>query len=661
MLKNNILLLTLVIASFFLVPELKAQETRYVISKTTVLRDLPSINGNGVGMPLYGEMVYLLGDRSQETASVRVNGELVEGVWLKVQTQSDQMAWIHSGQLSSNAPKPVYYAWVDQLRIRSEANLQSDIVGKLNELDVVLFLGERSRQRSTIKLRMQNEAHYWLKIQTNDNLEGWVYGGGLKPLKNDSGDNENTNDPNPHNFNGHVVVPVNPANSNPNSNGSASIAPWAKIIVDQEEAVALLNWWNSLNSNWQDYFSEVVLQRKVEELKIQPSNQQLSYIKNIKKLKLDVNDECGSGPFYLAKIEDLNGLSQLMDLEELSCNYMTIRDLRALKNLKNLKVLSLNHSNFESLDGLENLSKLKWLDLSSTESKELDLKPLSRLSNLEELYLEIDQLESFEDFRSAIKLKKLEIRIPDLRSIRGLESLFNLEHLSIQSEQSELDLRALSRLKKLNYCFLKAYGLKYMQSLAILTKLKTLSVSSQSDDFNSNILNSLSILEDLNLRVSNISAINKIGQLRNLRFLTISEQDSFDFNILKNCKQLLSLNIKTDRPLNMKVLANAPKLERLTMESNSIRTILNIPMIPQLTHLTLSSMQLTDLQGLERFPQLYSVDVSACSNLRDLRHIKLINSLQYLYIPRQIPLNSPKVQSVQRPNLDIQYEALGGC
>lgn len=663
MLKNNILLLTLIATSFIFIPQIKAQQSQYVISKTAVLRSLPSISSDGSGMALYGEMVYLLGERSQEKATVRVNGDLVEGVWLKVQTQSDQTFWIHSGQLSGNAPMPVYYAWVDQLRIRSAPNLQSDIVGKLNERDAVSFLGERSRERTTIKLRMQNEAHYWLKVQAGDNLEGWVYGGGLKPLNNDNGgmdDNENPNEPNPHHFNGGVVIPVNPADADATNNNS-STAPWSAIVVGQKEAEALLNWWNGLNTNWQYYFAEVVLQRKIENLKLQPSPQQLSYIKSLKQLKLDTNDECGSGPFYTAKIENLNGVSGLTNLKELSCNYMTIRDLKPLANLKKLKVLSLNHSSLESLDGLDQLSNLKWLDISISQLKNLDLQPLSKLRNLEELYLEVNKLESFDNLRSAIKLKKLDVRVPDLRSLRGLESLFNLEYLSIQAEQSELDLRALSRLTKLNHCLLRAYGLKYTHALATSTKLRTLSVSSQNDAFNANILNTLPLLNELNLEMKSINAKEKIGQLRNLRSLSLSGLDSFNFEILKNCKQLFNLSIKTKLPLNFDVLAKSPKLERLTIESNSIRTILNIPLIPQLTHLTVVSTQLTALNGLERFPNLYSVDISSCPNLRELRHIKLLDNLQYLYIPRKIPINSPKVQNFKGPNLDVRYEALGGC
>jgi hypothetical protein len=660
MLKTNTLLILFITLLFGMLAPMQAQQTKYVISKTAVLRDLPSINGNGVGMPLYGEMLYLLGDRSQEKATVRVNGELVEGVWLKVQTQSDQMAWIHEGQLSDNAPMPVYYSWVDQLRIRSAPNLQSNIVGKLSEMDVVSFTGRRSRDRETIKLRTQNEAHYWLEVQTSNNTSGWVYGGGLKPLKNDNSDFSETNDPsNSHNFNG--VVPVNPVGpTDPNLTNNKPKTPWATIIVSQEEAIALNNWWNSLNMSWQDYFSEVVLQRPVENLRLMPDKQQLSYIKSIKKLKLDNNDECGSGPFYIAQLQDLNGIAQLTELEELSCDYMQIRDLRPLMKLKKLKSLSLNHTQLESLEGLDNLSALKWLDI-SVQGKDLDLKPLSKIRNLEELYLEADKLESFDDLRSSLKLKKLVVRIPDLRSIRGLDALFNLEHLSIKAEQSEIDLRPLARLSKLTYCNLQAYGLNFMQVLASSTKLKYLTVSSQNNSFNANILNTLSLVEELEIQATEINAPERIGQLRNLKALSIGKLDSFDFRQINNCKQLFNLKVVVNRPMNMKALASFPKLARLSIESNSIQTIMNIPVITGLTHISINSSQLSDLQGLGRFPLLYSADFSNCQNLRDLRHVKLLDVLQNLYIPRKIPLNSPAVQSIQRPNLDINYEALGGC
>ncbi len=652
MLKHNLIFLFL---SLLLSP-LLAQESFYVIDKNVVLRAFPSISSEGVDMLMYGEMVYALNEMSEEKASIDVNGTLMEGAWVKIQTQSDQQAWVHEKQLSRTAPMPAYAAWVDQLRIRTEGNLQSKVITKLRAKEEVFFTGYRSRKREKVKLRGKNEAHYWLEVRTAKNETGWVYGGGLKPAQVGNTPQPNT----PGGINNPDFNLLDPSDSS-NTTPVVVTNPWEALEVSTQEGQALRNWWNGLSQSWKDFFSEVILKRPVEFLREAPTNAQLKYIKTLKRLDLDCNDKCGSGPFYGANLQDLNGVSQLSELEELSCNYLKIRDLRPLAQLKNLKILSLNHTDLESLQGLEALSNLRWLDISLKVGATLDLNPVKALSQLEALYLEADQLDNFDPLRSTLQLKKLIVKIPDLRSLSGLNALYNLEHLSIKAEQSELDLRPLTKLNKLKYCLLHADAIEYMRVLAEARQLRHLLISTENNSFNGTILRTLPALEELDLQATKITALEHLSQLQQLRALHLNKVDSFDFKIIKNCRKLHLLEVETPHLIDLAALNFLPELSRLNLKSDAIQRLTDLPKLPALTHLMLSSRQVVNLEGLGRFERLFSADFSACQNLQDLKHVKLLENIEFLYIPTHIQMMSPEVQRVVRPNLDIRYEPLGGC
>ncbi len=74
----------------------------------------------------------------------------------------------------------VIYAWVDRLRIRTEADTKADIVAEVAEGAALEFLGEKSDFTEKITLRGTLFNEPWLKVRTASGKEGWIYGGGVK-------------------------------------------------------------------------------------------------------------------------------------------------------------------------------------------------------------------------------------------------------------------------------------------------------------------------------------------------------------------------------------------------------------------------------------------------------------------------------------------------
>ena len=75
------------------------------------------------------------------------------------------------------------YTWVDNLRLRSEPDTNSDIVKELKEGESLLFLGEKSDFTKKVNLRGKLYDEPWLKVETNEGKEGWVYGGAVRFYK----------------------------------------------------------------------------------------------------------------------------------------------------------------------------------------------------------------------------------------------------------------------------------------------------------------------------------------------------------------------------------------------------------------------------------------------------------------------------------------------
>lgn len=83
--------------------------------------------------------------------------------------------------LSVNTP---LYPWVEELLIRETPDLKGKIITVLQKGNAVKFLGETSKEKLTYVLKGIAYNDYWLKVATNQDTEGWIYGGAVTIEKN---------------------------------------------------------------------------------------------------------------------------------------------------------------------------------------------------------------------------------------------------------------------------------------------------------------------------------------------------------------------------------------------------------------------------------------------------------------------------------------------
>lgn len=74
---------------------------------------------------------------------------------------------------------------VDKLRLRKSPDTKSEILQELNEGERLWFLNEKSHFKEKINIRGTIYDEPWLKVKSEENNIGWVYGGAIKFEKPD--------------------------------------------------------------------------------------------------------------------------------------------------------------------------------------------------------------------------------------------------------------------------------------------------------------------------------------------------------------------------------------------------------------------------------------------------------------------------------------------
>ncbi len=619
----------------------------YTFNDPTNLRQAAALQANRVDMLIGGEMVYDLGQRSENKTTISVNAIATEGYWRKVRTQSGQEGWVHEALLCHQLPQCQYSTWVANLRLRQAPNTQAPVLETLNEGVAVVFSGERSLNKERISLRGQVGDYYWLKIISPSGQEGWVYGGGLRcggcMAKETLLSSSST------------TTGVNNSTQGTISSSSSSVEN------NSPDAQALRQWWEGLNPEWRNFFNERILYKTVQDLYKTPTIEELKKIKSLRGLDLSNNDDCNTGPFYTLALKDLSGVEQLYDLEQLNCDYTRFDDLLPLSQLPKLQSLSIRNSKYNSLSGLERLKKLRWLDIKSEQWNNSDFLLLNPLQQLEELHIEVESISDFNALRSMFRLNKLIVKCPKIKSLSGIDALFNLRHLTIVSEQSTLDLRALERLQKMDYCALYGFEVRFPEVLGQCQALNYLVFSMVENNFDINTISNLVHLRELEIRCNGLLNPSGLRQLKSLRALYLGYIEQFDFEYI-SAEQIHSIEIEAGTLQNLQKLTVLKSLRRLALLCPNIASVKELPALVSLSYLRLKSDNITALEGIERFTRLYSIDITGCRQLRQWQSLGLLPELLEIYLPPHIPLNDPKLQELKkRPGTDIGYRPSGGC
>ncbi len=221
---------------------------------------------------------------------------------------------------------------------------------------------------------------------------------------------------------------------------------------------------------------------------------------------------------------NLNGISQVVDLKDLTLEHNFIRNLSPLANLTDLTNLNLYDNEVSDLAPLSGLTKLKVLKLTTNEIS--SLAPLSGLINLEDLdlYLNDNQNWNIDSLSNLTKLKKLDI---------AGSSYFNYTHID--------NIDGLSAMTDMEYLKLSYNKIIDVSSLSNMTKLKDLDLDNNKV-VDINALSNLTNLLSLDLRNNLIESTNPLIALTSINYLGLTGNPLKDLSGLENIEQRADSN-----------------------------------------------------------------------------------------------------------------------
>jgi hypothetical protein len=82
-----------------------------------------------------------------------------------------------------NEKTTTLYVTADGLKLREKPLLSAKIVTKLALYQEVQYLNQKTEEIEEIVFGEQKIRDFWVKIRTEDNLEGWVFGAGVHYYK----------------------------------------------------------------------------------------------------------------------------------------------------------------------------------------------------------------------------------------------------------------------------------------------------------------------------------------------------------------------------------------------------------------------------------------------------------------------------------------------
>lgn len=340
--------------------------------------------------------------------------------------------------------------------------------------------------------------------------------------------------------------------------------PGLLIIFDSQE---LRNWWNNLPIYWR------ALLTAQSGTPAQPTDEDLHQITSLQKLDL-------SGNAYL---QQLDPLSRLVNLQELSIQKTEVTDLKPLKELHNLRKLNLSETRVSELDHLSGLFQLEELNIENT--RVASLEPLFELKNLSLLLADKSRVASAE----AMKLKYAN---PQVRLVYQTETLLfwwnNQSTLWQELLAQDLTLEATPNALQL-------------QSIADRT---TLVIENRLEVSGLEPLMPLLMLEKLVIKSSSVTDLHPLEVLTQLRWLELSGNPLSDLSPLAKLQKLTYLSLENTPVSDLTVLANLTQLEQLNVGGTQVKSLKATANLKQLTELSVYNTRLKSLSPADKLPAL---------------------------------------------------------
>jgi len=244
-------------------------------------------------------------------------------------------------------------------------------------------------------------------------------------------------------------------------------------------------------------------------------------------------------------------------------------------SLKHLELRKRGINSISEIEGLSQLKELQSLDLWGNNITEV--KGLEELSKLERLNLGANQISEIKGIEGLIWLTHLSLG-DKISEIKGLEKLINLTHLTLGRNISEI--KNLANLKNLRILDLSKNQISEIKGLELLTNIVNLDLSSnQISEIKG--LSSLRKLSSLELSSNQISEIKELNTLKNLSSLDLSYNKIDEIKGLEGLKKICNLNLSENKITEIKGIDSLPSLQDLDLAHNQITSVKGIENLPE--------------------------------------------------------------------------------
>jgi len=316
-------------------------------------------------------------------------------------------------------------------------------------------------------------------------------------------------------------------------------------ICEKEE---LKNWWNTMNSDWKNFFGKsVIVYDTVPFKNIIWFSDSLIVVKKwdniaeIDTLKLDTADTT----FVIN-----DSVSANYD----SVNYTLIND-----------TILVNTSIIYNI--LKTLKNIRHIDISNNHILN-DITPISELTHLTTLNISNTLVTNLMPIRNLNKLEIINCAFTPITSITSLRYLTSLTELNCSNTQIE-SVNTLANLRKIRNLNLSYTSVSQADELVMLSNLVHLNISG-TNIIDLSPLNKLSLLSDLNLSNTNLQNLLLIDSLTNIKHLNIDSTNISDLTPLSNYKDLSILQANNTAISSLEPLNNHTQLKVIYCDNSKI-------------------------------------------------------------------------------------------
>ncbi len=283
-----------------------------------------------------------------------------------------------------------------------------------------------------------------------------------------------------------------------------------------------------------------------------------------------------------------------------------------LVTIRNGKIISLNCES-------SNIKNLK------------EIKGLSNLCNLEHLIMQRNSLTSCHNLHLLNNLKTLDLSNNKIEKIENLNNLDDLEVLNLSNNKIRIikNLESLKRLKKLS---LNNNLIKEIDNLNSLISLEDLNLSHNLIIIIRN-LEVLVNLKRLNLSFNHIEKIGGLIQLSNLLWLYLNNNRLSQIEGLEILDKLKGLYLSNNCIEKIEFLDNLRNLKKLELSNNRINKLEGLDNLVELQELYLDENNIEELEGFDRLRNLIIFHIGR-NNISKFRNesIRSLTNLNFLFL-----------------------------